>query len=65
MTKVGGVESKSAKMPNLHPTGSIYHFFRWLQFAFSVSIIVNVLPNQPREKIGLGRQAMITKTSSN
>ena len=37
-------------MPNLHPAGSIYHFFRWLQFTFS-AYLRQCFSNQLREKM--------------
>ena len=39
----------SEKMPNLHPAGSIYHFFRWLQF--TSAYLRQCFSNQLREKM--------------
>lgn len=51
-------------MPNLHPAGSIYHFFRFAIHPFRFLRNSNVL-NQSREKNWLGRQAMLASINLN
>jgi hypothetical protein len=55
------VKANPQKMPNLHPAGSIYHFFRWLQFTFSAFNDGQCSSQSAKGKNWLGRQAMKTE----
>ncbi|EXZ41222.1 hypothetical protein M104_0447 [Bacteroides fragilis str. 1007-1-F  len=48
-------------MQNLHPAGSIYHFFRWLPFTFSAINDCQCSSQSAKGKKWLGRQAMKTE----